>query len=532
MKLLLIVLCFIPTTIFAQETHREATPEERSALLASEEEKKLKELGVEASKETERKVMKGALVAQALSNGKLDDVQMKGYIQKMTDQGLTPKQIEFEIENLSNQYYAQLQMKNLEKVLPIEKQKEYEKKFTELQARYEEGKLSHEELDKEISLLDAEISQSPVTKENELKLSQFQAAFLKVNQDNTFVKKPSLIDSRQFSPMKVMVPMNFDLKKFKVKDPLCLEQAGISHNSQLQQLSDQMKSITINGDKDKNPLFHQIYFAWGWNRGYHSNTDVKFTTPDGTFTIHDTVGKDRPSPFDPKIYFNPTTLSIPQYNMEIGVMFNEKWGLELKQDHMKLVFDNSRPYEITGDYNHQVVVTNEHPTSEWDQQIPVDFSVAKANKDATWLQFEHSDGYNYASVGAVYNQRLYQTKNEKFKIDSRFGAGAGLMVPKTKVMMHQDRQWNWEGLDNKFHIAGGGVHGEAKLRFTFWDSIFLQAATRGTYIKVKDALVDGTESRMEHIQPIASVQFMGQIGYTHTFKPKKKKLPTNLILQN
>lgn len=527
MKLLLISLCFIPTTIFAQETHREATPEERSVLLLSEEEKKLKEFGIEASKETERKVMKLALVNQALWNGKLDDIQMKGYIQKMTDQGLAPDQIEEEIKNLSNQYYSKLQMKNLEKVLPVEKQKQYEKKFTELQTRDEAGKLSHDELDKEISLLDAEISQSPVTKENELKLNQFKAAFLKVKQDNTFVKKPYLIDPKQFGPMRVMVPMNFDLKSFKVKNPLCLEQAGISHHSQLEQLSDQMKSITLNGDEDKKPFLHQIYFSWGWHKGYHSNTDVKFTTPDGTFTIHDAVGKDRPSPFDPKIYFNPSTISIPQFNMELGVMFNEKWGMELKQDHMKLVFDSSRPYEITGDYSHQVVVTNEHPTSEWDQQIPVDFSVAKANKDASWLQFEHTDGYNYASLGAVYNQRLYQTKNEKFKIDSRFGAGAGLMIPKTKVMMHQDRQWNWEGLDNFWHIAGGGVHGEAKLRFTFWDSVFLQAATRGTYIKVKDALVDGTESRMEHIQPIASVQFIGQIGYTHTFKPKKKKLPTS-----
>jgi hypothetical protein len=45
-------------------------------------------------------------------------------------------------------------------------------------------------------------------------------------------------------------------------------------------------------------------------------------------------------------------------------------------------------------------------------------------------------------------------------------------------MMHQDRQWNWEGLDNKFHIAGGGVHGEAN-------------------------------------------------GHTHTFKPKKKTISTN-----
>jgi hypothetical protein len=341
------------------------------------------------------------------------------------------------------------------------------------------------------------------------------------------VKRPIVTNNKQFTPIKVMVPKDFSLQTFTSKDPLCLSKSEIPLSAQLNQLNKQMISITSSGESNKKPRIHQIYFAWGWNRDYHSNTDVKFTTPDGTFTIHDTHSTDRPSPFDPKIYFSPSTLSIPQYNMELGVMFNEKWGMELKQDHMKLVFDNSRPYEITGDYSHQVVITNEHPTSEWDQQIPVDFSVAKANKDATWLEFEHSDGYNYVSLGAVYNQNLYQTKKENFKIDGRFGAGAGLMVPKTKVMFHQDRQWNWEGLDNKFHIAGGGVHAEAKLRFTFWNSIFLQAATRGTYIKVKDALVDGSESRMEHVQPIASIQFMGQIGYVYTFKPKKKKVSTN-----
>jgi hypothetical protein len=273
----------------------------------------------------------------------------------------------------------------------------------------------------------------------------------------------------------------------------------------------------------KKGLFDQVYFAWGYNRGYHSNTDVKFSTPDGTFTVHNTVSRDRPSPFNVKDYFLPQNMSIPQYNMELGVMFNKKWGMELKQDHMKLVFDNSRPYEITGNYNHQVVVNNPNPTNEWDEQIPVDFSVAQANKDATWLQFEHSDGYNYVSLGAVYNQNLFKTQNQKFSIDARLGAGAGLMVPKTKVMMHQDQRWNWEGLDNKFHIAGGGVHAEAKIRFTFWEKVFIQAATRGTYIKVKDALVDGSSARMEHIQPIASVQVMGQVGYVHTIKGKKKK---------
>jgi len=91
-------------------------------------------------------------------------------------------------------------------------------------------------------------------------------------------------------------------------------------------------------------------------------------------------------------------------------------------------------------------------------------------------------------------------------------------------MIHQDQIYNFHGLDNKFHVAGGGVHTDVGLKVTFFKSFFLQAVTRGTYIKVKDALVDGTESRMEHMQPIASIQFMGQFGYQKTFGGKKKKV--------
>jgi hypothetical protein len=60
--------------------------------------------------------------------------------------------------------------------------------------------------------------------------------------------------------------------------------------------------------------------------------------------------------------------------------------------------------------------------------------------------------------------------------------------------------------------------------------VFLQVATRGTYIKVKNALVDGA-AKIEHIQPIASYQIMGQIGYQHTFG-KKKKLESFVLLNN
>jgi hypothetical protein len=204
-------------------------------------------------------------------------------------------------------------------------------------------------------------------------------------------------------------------------------------------------------------------------------------------------------------------------------MFNPKWGLELSQNHMKWVFDRHRPYEMSGDYNRIVMLDNPNPQYGWDLANPHTFEEAKARKDASFVQFEHSDGYNYASLGLIYKQNLLETKNKKFAIDARLGAGAGLMIPKTKVIFHQDQLYNYHGLDNKFHIAGGGVHGDAGIKFTFFNSFYFQAITRGSYIKVKDALVDGSDARLEHVQPIASIQLMGQVGYQYNFKPKKNK---------
>lgn len=520
MKFLLLSLALMPSMLLAQENHREATKEEKEFLLPEGGEEKLKMMGAKLAQENERTLMEEALLKDLHTKGQINEEQKKAYIQHLTNQGLTKDQIKLNIDELGRKYFSQLQLKKIKEIIPEEKQKEFEAKFNDLEKKDEEGKLEHDELDKELTLLDKQISSSAITKENELRMKSFTSSFLTMASDNTFVKKPFLYDPKHYSPLKIIVPKDFSLSSFSTKDPLCLNQSSIV--PQVNELKSQVDDIT----KEKKPLIHQIYFSWGYNRGYHSNTDVKFTTQDGTFTVHDAVGKDRPSPFDPKIYFNPTKMSIPQYNMELGVMFNEKWGMELKQDHMKWVFDSNRPYEMSGEYNRQVVIKNDNPVADWDMVKPVDFSVAKSKKDATWLQFEHSDSYNYVSLGAVYNQNIYKTKNKKFSVDARFGGGAGLMIPKTKVMMHVDRAWNWEGLDNKFHIAGGGVHGEAKLKFTFWDAIYLQASTRGTYIKVKDALVDGSDARLEHVQPIASVQFIGQIGYQHKFKSKKDKKKT------
>ena len=248
---------------------------------------------------------------------------------------------------------------------------------------------------------------------------------------------------------------------------------------------------------------------------------MTFQTSEGTFTVHDAQGLDRPTPFDPAVYFNPSKLSIPQYVVKVGYMFDEKWGIELAQDHMKWVFVNDATYEVSGDFSPTVYV------SEDGQQWPVaqNFDQIKESGNMTWLGAEHTDGYNYVNVSAVYNLKVYETKNEIFRIDMRPNAGFGLMIPKTRVFMHRDQMWSWKGLDNRFHVAGFGAHVEAKLRLTFFRNFFVEAAARGTYIKITDALVNGTNDRMWHA-PIPSLQLYGAAGFSVPLgKKKKRKVP-------
>jgi hypothetical protein len=271
-----------------------------------------------------------------------------------------------------------------------------------------------------------------------------------------------------------------------------------------------------NGKKTINPK--NIYFVWGYNRAFHSNSDMTFKTSEGEFTIHNAQGVDRPSPFGMNEYFNPVNLSIPQYVVKLGYMFDEKWGIELAQDHMKWVFVNDIPYEVSGDFSPTLYVTEDG--EQW--PVAQSFNDIKNSGNMTWLQAEHTDGYNYVNISAVYNLKVYATKNEIFRIDLRPNAGFGLMIPKTRIMMHKDQMWEWKGLDNRFHIAGFGAHVEAKVRLTFFHNFFIEAAARGTYIKIENALVNGTSDRLEHT-PISSLQLYGAAGFNIPLDRKKKR---------
>jgi hypothetical protein len=213
------------------------------------------------------------------------------------------------------------------------------------------------------------------------------------------------------------------------------------------------------------------------------------------------------------VYFNPTRLSIPQYNLTLGYLFPEsRFGIEVGQDHMKWVFDPNRTYEITGEFSPTLYVPNPKSQYGWDGVMPVTFDQVKKTGDARWLSFEHTNGYNYVFMGVVYQQPLYHTPKKRFELDAKVGVGGGVMIPQTSVHIQRDAPWNWVGYDNPFHLAGGGGHANVGLKVTAFDKIFFLATARGSLIKVSNALVDQSGARLTQT-PIAALELMGQIGY-------------------
>lgn len=268
-----------------------------------------------------------------------------------------------------------------------------------------------------------------------------------------------------------------------------------------------------------------IYVTWGYNRAWYSNADTTFKTPDGSFTIHGARGVDRPTT-EFKTYINPAKLTIPQYNVRVGYRFNKRWAVEVGTDHMKWIFVPTGDYKITGDYNRPVWLHDEDAQGNWINSRKVTFNEAKAAGNASFVRFEHSDGYNYPHATVFFTETLLKTKNERFRLDGSVGAGAGVLFPKTRVQIQDTEDGSVRDVDNKFHIAGWGAHVDANAKVVYkaksGREVFIQAANRGMVGKVNNALYLGSEGSFSQA-PIYTYEVYVTAGFAQPLGNGKKK---------
>ena len=250
----------------------------------------------------------------------------------------------------------------------------------------------------------------------------------------------------------------------------------------------------------------KFYVYWGWNHAQYSKSDIQFKGDNYDFTLADVVAHDRQSDFGIK-YFNPTEMTIPQYNFRLGYFFHNNWNVSFGIDHMKYVMDQNQTVNMNGSINNGSSFDGNYNNHA--MQLTDDF-----------LMFEHTDGLNYANIELRRFDNLLRlpiSKNGKgIDVNLTEGIGAGILYPKTNTtLMGQPRH-------DDFHLSGYGVGAMVGINFTFWDYFFIQAELKGGYIDMDDIRTTKSSSDKAQQDFFYSQQNIVFGAVIPVFTPKKQ----------
>jgi hypothetical protein len=223
-----------------------------------------------------------------------------------------------------------------------------------------------------------------------------------------------------------------------------------------------------------------VMIFWGWNRGWFTDSDIRFTGENYDFTLYDVKASDRQTPFSADTYLNPANMTIPQTNFRAGYFITDHYCITGGFDHMKYVMVQNQTVEISGkiniegspyndEYNHSDIVLTE-----------------------SFLQYEHTNGLNYINVGLSRFDRIVNIQKFRTAIYFTEGCDAGFLMPRTAV-----RFMNHE-LSDYYHVAGYGFNIEAGLNILIFKVVTIRSELKGGFIGLPDVKTSNSNADKAH----------------------------------
>mgnify|MGYP006935335005 CR=1 FL=1 len=209
-----------------------------------------------------------------------------------------------------------------------------------------------------------------------------------------------------------------------------------------------------------------IFIYWGWNWGWYSNSNISFKGDNYNFTLDKVVANDRQSKFNFNKYFNPKTITIPQYNFRIGYFISDHYSISFGIDHMKYVMQADQVVKISGNIDSTGTI---YDGSYNDDYITLTEDV---------LIFEHTDGLNY--INAEFRRFDEIVNLNKVRINLTEGIGIGALYPKTNTTLLNNKRYD------EFHLAGYGISAVVAVNVTFYKYFFIQSEFKGGFINMPD----------------------------------------------
>lgn len=239
-----------------------------------------------------------------------------------------------------------------------------------------------------------------------------------------------------------------------------------------------------------------LFTSWGYNRAYFTNSAIHFTGSDYTFTIRHAQARDRQSPFSFDTYFNPGTLSIPQYNFCIGATLPNHISISIGQDHMKYVVQHGTTVTLDGSIQNGTEFSGDYHN---ESRILTD----------DFLQFEHTNGLNYVHAQVSKEKEWFNGRFRYLTLKTTAGLHAGVLIPKSDVkLMHYNEH-------DQFHLAGYGMGFNIGIKAQLFRAMYVSLDNKTGFINMPDILTRGTNYTDRAHQYFGFTEFFYAIGFQY-----------------
>ena len=233
-----------------------------------------------------------------------------------------------------------------------------------------------------------------------------------------------------------------------------------------------------------------FYISWGYNRESYSKSDIRFkntTTDNYDFVMENAEAHEKPG-FNRGIKdFLAKDLTIPQYNLHIGYLFNDKhnWGIELSWDHLKYIVNDNVTVHLKGQIRgHQI---------DKDTFVTPDF-----------IHLQHTNGNNYLMLNIVKAFPLWKNKYLDLMLIEKAGAGPLVSYSISTILGNEN--------PGRFRIQGFVIGLNTAARLNMFKYLFIQPTFQYAFADYNDTELgaDGI-GRATHV--FSSYCFMVEGGF-------------------
>lgn len=197
-----------------------------------------------------------------------------------------------------------------------------------------------------------------------------------------------------------------------------------------------------------------FYFSWGYNRDWYSRSDIHFvnhTTDNYDFTFYNATAHDKP---DMENWYYIDRLTIPQYDLHLGYMFNNKkdLGIEVEWDHLKYVVTDNQVMHVKGEIRGKYI--------DKDTLVTPDF-----------VHLQHTNGNNYLMASLVKRHVFWENKYFQLSAIGKVGGGILFSYTISTVLGNTDKGY--------FHYHGLVAATSLGVRLQMLKYFFIQSDMQG-----------------------------------------------------